>query len=116
MNEHPEGFRFASDFGPPPAAPLPQPGELFVLVCEVEVPAARLAMLRATFSPREEQRFQSFATDVLRGRWGASRGFLREALGAALGLPGAEVAFSFGPHGKPVLHGAQQPAGGKLHF
>src|SRR3954471_24732043 len=100
MTAHPEGFRIASDFGEPPAVPLPQPGALFVFICEVEVPPARLAALRATFSPREELRFQSFATDELRGRWGASRGFLREVLGAALGVPPAEVAFSFGGHGK----------------
>ena len=88
--------------------PLPQPGELVVVVADLEVGEERLAALRAHFSPRELQRYQSFAHDQHRFRWGAARGTLREVLGAALGQPPAAVAFRYGGHGKPGVEG--------LHF
>jgi 4'-phosphopantetheinyl transferase len=95
---------------------MPNERELIARVCELDVPAARLAALRATFSPREQVRFDSFAHEEHRHRWGASRGFLREALGAALGIPPADVAFGYAAHGKPELQRAQQPRGAPLRF
>jgi len=85
--------------------PFPQPGELVVVVADLDVPPERLALLRAGFSAQEERRFQSFAHDQHRFRWGTSRGTLREVLGAALGLAPREVAFGFGAHGKPEVPG-----------
>jgi phosphopantetheinyl transferase len=73
--------------------PFPQPGELVVVVADLDVPAARLETLRSRFSPREEERYRSFAHDKHRFRWGAARGTLREVLGAALGkAPGLPCA------------------------
>lgn len=66
----------------------------------------RMARMRATFSPREEDRFRSFATDALRSRWGAARGSLREVLGRALERAPGEVQFGYGPHGKPHVSGS----------
>lgn len=109
-------FPFAESFGAPPARPMPGEREVLVLACALDVDGERLAGLRATFSPREEARFQSFAHEEHRLRWGASRGFLREALGAALGLPAREIAFGYGAHGKPGLLLSQQPRGAPLRF
>ncbi|MGZ6123552.1 MAG: 4'-phosphopantetheinyl transferase family protein, partial [Myxococcales bacterium] len=72
----------------------------------LDVDARRLAALRASFAPREEERFQSFATVALRSRWGAARGILREVLGRALGCGPSEVQFGYGLHGKPYVRGA----------
>ena len=88
--------------------PFPQPGELSIVVADLDVGEERLAVLRAHFSPRELHRYQSFAHDTHRFRWGAARGTLREVLGAALGLAPATVAFRYGAHGKPHVEG--------LHF
>lgn len=85
--------------------PFPQPGELVVVVAALDVAPERLAGLRRSFSAREEARYQSFAHDEHRFRWGASRGILREVLGAALSVAPGEVAFGFGAHGKPHVQG-----------
>jgi 4'-phosphopantetheinyl transferase len=102
--------RFPDSWKPAPVDVAPGPGEVVLVGVHLAVDAHRLERLRATFSPREEQRFNSFATDALRSRWGAARGALREVLGRAVGCAPAEVEFRYGPHGKPRL------AGAALHF
>jgi 4'-phosphopantetheinyl transferase len=102
--------RFPPDWIPMPGRPAPAPGEAVLVLAHLDVPRHRLEELRATFAPREEERFQSFATDALRSRWGTARGALREVLGAALGCDPREVGFRYGAHGKPQL------AGSLLHF
>jgi 4'-phosphopantetheinyl transferase len=97
---------FPSDWTPLPQRPAPAPGEALLVLAHLDVPSHRLDGLRATFAPREEERFRSFATDELRSRWGTARGALREVLGAALGCPPREVAFRYGAHGKPRLAGS----------
>jgi len=83
----------------------PRPGELLAVVADLDVAPGRLAAMRATFTSREEARFQSFAHEEHRNRWGAARGTLREVLGAALGQAPAEVQIRYGAHGKPYLDG-----------
>jgi 4'-phosphopantetheinyl transferase len=85
--------------------PFPQPGELVVVIAELDVPPERLAELRAAFSRPELGRYGSFAHDQHRFRWGAARGTLREVLGAALGEAPAEIAIRYGAHGKPYVPG-----------
>jgi len=77
-----------------------------VAVVDLDVPAERMAQLRASLSPREQQRYDSFAHDELRHRWGAARGWLRLLLSRALGCAPAEVAFAYGEHGKPHVAGS----------
>ena len=84
---------------------MPAPGEVLLFGAHLDAHAARLGAMRATFSPREEQRFRSFATDELRARWGAGRGVLREVLGHALGRHPSEIEFRYGAHGKPEVPG-----------
>ena len=86
---------------------MPGDEEVALFLLPLDVPAARLDALRATFSPREQARFESFAHEEHRFRWGAARGLLREILGRALSVPPGEVAFSHGEHGKPRLPGAE---------
>jgi 4'-phosphopantetheinyl transferase len=74
-----------------------------LVAAHLDFQSGRLAALRETFSPREEERFRSFGSDDLRWRWGAARGVLREVLGRALGCAPAEVAFRYAAHGKPYL-------------
>jgi 4'-phosphopantetheinyl transferase len=85
--------------------PFPQPGELVVVVADLDVSPARLAKLRTAFSAREQERYGSFAHDQHRFRWGAARGTLREVLGIALDKAPAEIALRYGAHGKPEVQG-----------
>ena len=79
---------------------------MVLVATRLEVDPHRLAALRATFSAAEEGRFQSFATDALRSRWGAGRGILREVLGRAMAVEPARVQLKYGPHGKPQVAGS----------
>jgi 4'-phosphopantetheinyl transferase len=83
----------------------PRPGEVVAVVADLDVSPSRLAAMRATFAPREEARFLSFAHEEHRARWGAARGTLREVLGAALGVAPADVRIRYGEHGKPYVDG-----------
>ena len=87
----------------PPESFAPAPGEVLILLASLEIPPERLASLRATFSPREQARADSFAHDHLRRHWSAARGMLREILGRATGLPPQQIDFTYGAHGKPAL-------------
>jgi 4'-phosphopantetheinyl transferase len=101
MTPHP--LHLPAEWTPAPARIAPDPGEVVLVAAQLDVPSHRLDALRATFSPREEERFQSFSTDELRSRWGTARGTLREVLGRALGCAPREVEFRYAAHGKPHL-------------
>lgn len=96
-------LRLPAEWTPAPAPIAPGPGEVVLVAAQLDVPSHRLDALRASFSPREEERFQSFSTDELRSRWGTARGTLREVLGRALGCAPREVEFRYAEHGKPHL-------------
>ena len=96
---------FPAHWRPAPERLLPDRGEVLLVGVPLDAGERRLAALRATFAPREEERFRSFATDALRARWGAARGTLREVLGRALGCAPSAVEFRYGPHGKPEVPG-----------
>jgi 4'-phosphopantetheinyl transferase len=103
---NPPAPRFPASWKQAPDRIAPAPAEVFIFATHLDVTAGRLELLRATFSPAEEQRFQSFATDALRSRWGTGRGILREILGRALGCAPSEVKFRYGAHGKPGVTGS----------
>ena len=98
--------RFPESWQPAPKRIAPAEGEVVLVGAHLDADPGRLSALRASFSPREEDRFQSFATDALRSRWGAARGILREVLGRALGCLPSEVRFAYGSHGKPFVPNA----------
>jgi 4'-phosphopantetheinyl transferase len=89
---------------------LPREGELVVVLAPLDVSDERREGMLRTFAPRELERYKSFRHDEHRFRWGTARGTLREVLGSALGIAPAEVAFTYGGHGKPGV------AGGKFRF
>ena len=94
---------FPASWKQAPERIAPEPGEVLLFAMHLDVTSRRLEALRATFSPGEQERFQSFATEALRSRWGTGRGILREVLGRALGCGPAEVKFRYAAHGKPGL-------------
>jgi 4'-phosphopantetheinyl transferase len=98
--------RFPAVWQPAPERIAPSQQEVVLVGAHLDVEPQRLSTLRASFSPREETRFQSFATDALRSRWGTARGILREVLGRALGCLPSEVQFGYGAHGKPYVRNA----------
>ena len=79
--------------------------EAEVRFVDLNVAPERLAQLLEHLSPRERARYDSFAHDEHRHRWGAARGSLREVLAGALGCAPADVAFAYGSHGKPRVAG-----------
>ena len=100
-------YRFAPRWTAADAQLFPDAGEVVLLLASLDVAPGRLLSLRATLSPREQERHASFAHEQHRFRWGAARGTLREVLGRALGCAPAEVPFGYGAHGKPCVAGSE---------
>jgi len=95
---------------------MPRPGEAVAILADLAVPPERLRQLTSSFTARERDRAASFAMDEWRNRWSASRGTLREVLGAALGIAPEAVVLRYRPHGKPELDPACAPLAGELRF
>ncbi len=68
-------------------------------------PAEVVDSLFSLLSGDERQRAAAFVRDEPRRRFIVARGRLRERLGARLGVPPTEVAFTYGPNGKPAVDG-----------
>ena len=85
-------------------------GSVDVLVRWVDLDsrAALVAGLRHTLCPLELERADRFHTPLLRDRFIAARGALRQILGAHLGVAPELVAIEYGPHGKPQLAARQR--------
>jgi len=83
--------------------PLPTPDEVHVWFGTLAVEPQELARLQRFLSPDERKRAERLLTPLLRERFVAGRGFLRETLGSYLELPPEEVVFAYGEHGKPYL-------------
>src|SRR5262249_44490760 len=69
---HPARKFIPDSWRPAPEPLTPAQGEVVLTAASLAVDLQRLSDLRATFSPRDEDRFQSFGTDTLRSRWGAA--------------------------------------------
>ena len=78
-------------------------GELHVWHGSLNLPEALHCDLEARLTPEEQQRAAKFLTSQAREHFVAARGILRQLLGAYLGIRAEEVAFRYGPHGKPSL-------------
>jgi len=98
--------------GPPPSPPAE--GDVLVVFAELGLPAADILDMAECLSPDERARAQRFHFERDRNRFVAGRGILRSLLGQFLGVDAGEVAFQYGPHGKPRL--ADQAATGDLRF
>ena len=64
---------------------------------------ATLETAKATLCASEVERASHFLSEELRNRFIAGRGCLRAVLGHYLGVPAANIRFTYGPNGKPSL-------------
>lgn len=99
---------------PAPALLLPAPGEVLVLAFSLAPPIDRLESLRALLDGDERAKVERFVFPELRARAVASRGELRQILGAALALDPTALKFAYGANGKPSLSGPGSAA--RLRF
>lgn len=88
-----------------PGQPDLPDGVVDVWAASLQQHEERVERYRATLADDECARFLRFATQELRDRYAAGRGLLREILGRYLEKAPAEVAFEYGPKGKPTLSG-----------
>lgn len=113
-NTQPGDLRCPSSHSEPiPAVTLPR-DEVHVWTASLDRPAVELERLHATLSPDEVARAARFRFEQDRRRFVAARGLLRAILSRYLDRPPSELAFEYGPFGKPSLApGTAQPL---LHF
>ncbi|MCH9649165.1 MAG: 4'-phosphopantetheinyl transferase superfamily protein [Deltaproteobacteria bacterium] len=91
----------------PGDAPAPGLGEAEIHIWSVplDLPAAEVASLGELLDPEEMKRALRFRFDRHRRRFIVGRGTLRKILGAYLGEEPRDLAFAYGPKGKPSLDG-----------
>lgn len=89
----------ADDAPPPPWTE----GEAHLWCGRTDVDGDDLARLRAMLSADERDRAAKIVLPAVRRRFTAARGILREILGRYAGLRPSEIAFAYGPHGKPAI-------------
>ncbi|HUM02519.1 MAG TPA: 4'-phosphopantetheinyl transferase superfamily protein, partial [Thermoanaerobaculia bacterium] len=77
--------------------------ELHVWRISLEVPPGRLTALAATLSPVEQKRAECFGSELLRRRYTAGHGALREILSRYAGRAPEALRFGKRPDGKPEL-------------
>src|SRR5277367_1195935 len=88
--------------------------EVHVWRVPLERSASDLRQLRGILSTDETIRADRFYFQRDRDAFVAARGTLRQLLGRYLGCAPGEIAFDYGPYGKPHLRGA--PPGLSLDF
>lgn len=84
------------------------PGEVHVWTANLDAAPTELAEYERLLSPDERGRAARLRLDHLRVRFITGRGLLRRLLGAYLQVDAQQIAFEYGPHGKPQL---STPAG-----
>lgn len=92
-------------FPPRPAAPrveLPD-GEIHLWAITLDPGAGVVERLGRALAPDEWERANRFRFDRHRRQYVVGRGALRALLAAYVGLPAAQVPFTYGPRGKPFL-------------
>jgi 4'-phosphopantetheinyl transferase len=87
----------------PPESLALAPDEIHVWRAALDLPAATLQQLWPTLSAEEQARALRFRAAEHRDRFIAARGQLRALLGRYLNLEAHELAFVYGPRGKPAL-------------
>ena len=85
--------------------------EIHAWHAEVDREEGVICGLEATLSLEEKARADRFHFKNDRNRFVAARGLLRELLGRYLQRAPADLEFSYGQHGKPVLSGENPPSG-----
>lgn len=80
---------------------------MLVATWSLREPVEVVDSLFALLNEDERKRAATFVRDEPRRRFIVARGRLRERLGERLGLAPMEVAFRYGPNGKPEVEGVQ---------
>jgi 4'-phosphopantetheinyl transferase len=88
--------------------------DIHVWRSRLEIPRGDLGKLERTLTAGERERITSRASEVDRRRATVSRGLLRNILAGYVERPAAELAFTYGPAGKPEMSAAGR--GEPLHF
>lgn len=88
--------------------------DIHVWRARLDIPRGGLRTLERTLTPDERERIMNLASEVDRRRATASRGLLRSILADYVERPAAELAFTYGPAGKPQMSAAAH--GEPLHF
>jgi 4'-phosphopantetheinyl transferase len=91
-------------------APRLAPGEVHIWRASQIVEPATLSRLHALLDPDEKARAERFVFQRDRDRFIVARGVLRELLAAYIGCASSQVAFDYGPQGKPSLHTSDLPS------
>jgi 4'-phosphopantetheinyl transferase len=86
--------------------PPPETGSVRVWQLNLDALSGFTTQLEAMLSPDERERAHAFATPQLRQRFIGGRGALRLILGACCAKAPEQLAFSYGPYGKPALTGS----------
>ena len=81
------------------------PDDVHVWLVSLDVPAGRLAELRALLNTEERVRADRFFQPRHRVHSAVARGCLRSLLGRYLSLAPQSIEFQFNSHGKPSLAG-----------
>ncbi len=93
-------------FVPRAAAGLALPsGEIQLWAVALDPPPEVAETLGRSLAADEWERARRFRFEIHRRRYVVGRGALRALLGAYLGIAARDVAFSYGPRGKPFLAG-----------
>jgi 4'-phosphopantetheinyl transferase len=100
------------DFSSGPAPDL-ESGDVAVYVTSLDVAPLNLKLHSDTLSPDELLRARQHVAAVDRDRFIAGRGILRAILSHHTGTPPSDIAFTYGPAGKPAL---ANPVGSDLQF
>ncbi|HYL06858.1 MAG TPA: hypothetical protein VE075_12505, partial [Thermoanaerobaculia bacterium] len=94
------------EFAPRSAAGLALPsGEIQLWAVALDPAPDAVERLGRSLAPDEWERARRFRFEIHRRRYVVGRGVLRALLGGYLGIAPEEVAFSYGPRGKPFLAG-----------
>lgn len=95
---------------------MPAWNEVHIWLARLDVPLKESNRLQATLSEDERGRARGFPHESGRCRYVAGRGILRRLLAGYFGLPPEEMAFTYGPHGKPQLAPSLAGSGLRLNF
>jgi len=96
---------------PPPADLVLTPGEIHVWLASLEPTMAQRQQLWSTLSEAEQGRAERFHFERDQLRFAVGRGVLRNLLGRYLGQRPGQLAFRYGPYGKPALADAAVEGG-----
>jgi 4'-phosphopantetheinyl transferase len=88
------------------------PGEIHLWAVALDPAPSQVELLASSLATDERQRAERFHFERHRRQYQVGRGALRALLGGYLGSAARDVAFTYGPRGKPFLAGPAAAAGG----